>query len=205
MVKEWCMLEGLVKCKPRRQSQGPVGAWLANLSVCPRLVEAIVVAQQLDPFVQETWGKLGVGEAPHFSVGVDGGMRFDLSLYVSEIDEVKQRLLDEAHGSKYTIHLGSTKMYKDLKRNFWWPGMKREIAEYVAKYPTCQMVKAEHQRHGGTLQPMDIPVWKWEHVTIDFVTGLPKTRRKNDTVWVVVDRLKKSAHFLPMRVNLPLS
>ena len=82
--------------------------------------------------------------------------------------------------------------------------MKREIVEYVAKCATCQMVKVEHQRPGGTLQPLDILVWKWEHVTMDFVTGLPKTRRKNDAVWVIVDRLTKSAHFLPMRVNLPL-
>ena len=83
--------------------------------------------------------------------------------------------------------------------------MKREIAEYVAKCATCQMVKAEHQRPGGTLQPLDIPVWKLEHATMDFVTGLPKTRRKNDAVWVIVDRLTKFVHFLPMRANLPLT
>ena len=78
MIKEWCMLEGLVEYRPQRQSQGPVGAWVANLFVRPRLVEAIVAAQQLDPFVQDTWGKLGAEEVPHFSVGVDGGLRYDL-------------------------------------------------------------------------------------------------------------------------------
>ena len=82
--------------------------------------------------------------------------------------------------------------------------MKRDVAEHVTRCVTCQMVKAEHQKLGGTLQPLDIPVWKWEHVTIDFVTGLPKTRRKNDTVWVIVDWLMKSTHFLAMRVNLSL-
>ena len=82
-------------------------------------------------------------------------------------------------------------MYKDLKRNFWWLGMKKEIVEHVANYATCQMVKIEHQKSRGTLQPLDIPVWKWEHVSIDFVTGLPKTRRKNDTVWEIIDRLTK--------------
>ena len=66
------------------------------------------------------------------------------------------------------------------------------------------MVKIEHQKPGGLLQPLDIPVWKWEQVSMDFVTGLPRSRRKNDSVWVIVDRLTKSAHFLPMRVNLPL-
>ena len=95
-------------------------------------------------------------------------------------------------------------MYKDLERNFWRPGMKKEITEHVARCATCQMVKIEHQKPGGTLQPLDIPVWKWEHVSMDFVTGLPMTRRKNDTVWVIVDRFTKSTHFLPMRVNLPL-
>ena len=83
--------------------------------------------------------------------------------------------------------------------------MKREIAEYVAKCATCQMVKVEHQIPRGTLQPLDILVWKWEHVTMDFVMGLPKTKRKNDSVWVIVDQLTKSVHFLPMRVSLPLS
>ena len=89
MVKEWHLLEGLVECRPLRQSQGPVGAWVANLSVHPRLVEAIVAAQQLDSFVQETRGKLEAGEAPHFFVGVDGGLRYDLRLYVPQIEEMK--------------------------------------------------------------------------------------------------------------------
>ena len=95
-------------------------------------------------------------------------------------------------------------MYKDLKRNFWWPGMKRDVAEHVARYVTYQMVKVEHQKPRGTLQPLGIPVWKWEHVTIDVMMGLLKTKRKNDTMWVIVDRLTKSAHFLAIRVNLPL-
>ena len=110
---------------------------LANLAVRLRLVEAIVVAQQFDPFVQNTLGKLSVGEAPHFSVVVDGGLRYDLRLYVAQVEEVKQSLLDEAHRSKYTIHPGSIKMYKDLERNFWWPGIKRDIVEHVAKCATC--------------------------------------------------------------------
>ena len=72
-------------------------------------------------------GKMEAGEAPHFSIGADGGLRYDLRLYVLQVKKVKQKLLDEAHRSKYTIHPRSTMMYRDLKRNFWWPGMKREI------------------------------------------------------------------------------
>ena len=74
----------------------------------------------------------------------------------------------------------------------------------MAKCMTCQLVKANHQKPGGTLQSLDIPVWKWEHISMDFVIGLPCNKRKNDTVWVIVDRLTKSAHFLAIQVNLPM-
>ena len=82
--------------------------------------------------------------------------------------------------------------------------MKREIAQFVAQCLVCQQVKAEHQRPAGLLQPLDILVWKWKHITIDFITGLPKTPNKNDAVWVIVDRSTKSAHFLPIRVGFIL-
>ena len=75
--------------------------------------------------------------------------------------------------------------------------MKKDIAQYVAQCLVCQQVKAEHQRPAGPLQSLVIPQWKWEHITMDFVTGLPKTPKSNNVVWVIVDRLTKSAHFLP--------
>ena len=92
-------------------------------------------------------------------------------------------------------------MYQDLVRQFWWRGMKRDVAAFVSKCLTCQQVKAEHQRPAGLLQPLPIAKWKWEHVTMDFVVGLPRTQRGSDAIWVVVDRLTKSAHFIPMRVR----
>ena len=92
-------------------------------------------------------------------------------------------------------------MYKDLKRHFWWNGMKREIAQYVARCLICQQVKAEHQRPGGLLQPLPIPEWKWENINMDFVTALPRSPKGNNAIWVIVDRLTKSAHFLPFRVG----
>ena len=79
--------------------------------------------------------------------------------------------------------------------------MKREVAEFVARCLICQQVKAEHQRPAGLLQPLPIPEWKWEHITMDFVSGLPRTQRGHDCIWVIVDRLTKSAHFLPTRVT----
>ena len=90
-------------------------------------------------------------------------------------------------------------MYRDLKRQYWWRGMKKDVHEYVAKCLTCLQVKAEHQKPTGQLQPLPIPGWKWEHVTMDFLTGLPRTEQRHDAVWVVVDRLTKSAHFIPFR------
>ena len=90
--------------------------------------------------------------------------------------ELRTELLWEAHQSNFTIHPGSTKMYHILRKMFWWHGMKTEIARYVSKCLTCQLVKAEHQKPGGPLQPLPIPKWKWEDIAMDFVTGLPKTK-----------------------------
>ena len=92
-------------------------------------------------------------------------------------------------------------MYRDLKQHFWWSRMKRDIVDYIAKCPNCQQVNYEHQRPGGTLQRMPIPEWKWERIAMDFVVGLPKTMGKYDSIWVVVDMLTKSAHFIPVKVT----
>ncbi|GJT17802.1 putative reverse transcriptase domain-containing protein [Tanacetum coccineum] len=96
------------------------------------------------------------------------------------------------------------KMYQDLKQLYWWPNMKANIATYVSKCLTCSKVKAEHQKPSGLLVQSEIPEWKWEKITMDFVTKLPKTTNGYDTIWVIVDRLTKSAHFLPMRETDPM-
>ncbi|GJS08272.1 putative reverse transcriptase domain-containing protein [Tanacetum coccineum] len=90
-------------------------------------------------------------------------------------------------------------MYQDLKKLYWWPNMKAIIAEYVGKCLTCSRVKAECQKPSGLLIQPEIPTWKWERITMDFVTKLPKTSSGHDTIWVIVDRLTKSAHFIPTR------
>ncbi|KAL5557731.1 hypothetical protein UlMin_033942 [Ulmus minor] len=118
--------------------------------------------------------------------------------------EIKEQLLSEAHATPYSVHPGATKMYQDLKERFWWSCMKKEVAEYVAKCLTCQRVKAEHQRPGGELQPLEIPEWKWDQNTMDFVVGLPKTTKGHDAIWVVVDRLTKSAHFISIKTTFSL-
>ena len=92
-------------------------------------------------------------------------------------------------------------MYHDMREIYWWSGMKRDIAEFVAKCSTCQQVKIEHQKPSGSMQEFTIPTWKWEKVNMDFVTGLPRTRHQNDLVWVIIDRMTKSAHFLSIRTS----
>ncbi|GKD33193.1 reverse transcriptase domain-containing protein [Tanacetum coccineum] len=90
-------------------------------------------------------------------------------------------------------------MYQELKKLYWWPNMKAEIATYVSKCLTCAKVKAEYQKPSGLLVQPVIPVWKWETIIMDFVTKFPKTSSGQDAIWVIVDRLNKSAHFLPMK------
>ncbi|GKA71425.1 putative reverse transcriptase domain-containing protein, partial [Tanacetum coccineum] len=108
-------------------------------------------------------------------------------------------IMHESYKSKYSIHPGSDKMYQNFKKLYWWPNMKVEISTYVSKCMTCAKVKAEYQKPSSLLVQHVIPIWKWENITMDFVTKLPKTTSGQDTIWVIVDRLTKSAHFLPMK------
>ncbi|KAL0540248.1 hypothetical protein IC582_024481 [Cucumis melo] len=122
---------------------------------------------------------------------------FEGRLCVPEGGAVKTELLTESHSSPFTMHPGSTKMYQDLRNVYWWRNIKREVADFVSMCLVCQQVKAPRQRPAGLLQPLSVPGWKWESVLIDFITGLPKTLKGYTVIWVVVDRLTKSAHFVP--------
>ncbi|GKD32771.1 putative reverse transcriptase domain-containing protein, partial [Tanacetum coccineum] len=95
-------------------------------------------------------------------------------------------------------------MYQDMKKLYWWPNMKANIATYVSKCLTYLKVKAEHQKPSGLLVQLEITQWKWDNITMDFITKLPRTSSSYDTIWVIVDRLTKCAHFLPMRENDPM-
>nr|GEX48054.1 reverse transcriptase domain-containing protein [Tanacetum cinerariifolium] len=113
--------------------------------------------------------------------------------------DLRALIMHEPHKSKYFIHPGSDKMYQDLKKIYWWPNIKVEIATYVSKCLTCAKAKIEYQKPSGLLVQPKIPQWKRENIPMDFVTNLPKTATGQDTNWVIVDRLTKSAHFLPIR------
>ncbi|GJY41221.1 putative reverse transcriptase domain-containing protein [Tanacetum coccineum] len=129
----------------------------------------------------------------------DGTLYYLDRIWVPLKGEVRTLIMDEAHKSKYSVHPRADKMYYDLRDRYWWPGMKKDIAEYVSKCLTCLKVKAEHQRPSGLLQQPEIPVWKWEGIAMDFVTKLPRTSSVHDIICVIMDRLTKSDHFLPMR------
>jgi hypothetical protein len=115
--------------------------------------------------------------------------------------EIKKIILDEAHQSKFSIHPGSTKMYQDLKKNFWWSNKKVDIAKYVTECDTCHRMKASHLKLAGVLQPLSIPMWKWDDISMDFIAGLPLTARKKYSIWVIVDRLTKTAHFIAVHTT----
>ncbi|KAA0032467.1 pol protein [Cucumis melo var. makuwa] len=178
-------------------SVGEVTMQLAQLTVQLTLRQKIIDAQSNDPYLVEKRGLAGVGQAVGFSISSDGGLLFERRLCVPSDSAVKTEILSEAHRSPFSMHPCSTKMYQDLKRVYWWRNMKREVTKFVGKCLVCQLVKAPRQKPAGLLQPLSVPEWKWENVSMDFITGLPRTLRGFTVIWVVVDRLTKSAHFVP--------
>ncbi|KAK8934918.1 hypothetical protein KSP39_PZI014856 [Platanthera zijinensis] len=129
----------------------------------------------------------------------NGLLRRNGRVCVPSVSKLREELMYEAHFAKYSVHPGSTKMYRDLKKLFWWPGLKKDVARYVAECNTCALVKAECQKPGGFLKSLPIPEWKFDDISMDFVHGLPRSQRGHDSIWVIVDRLTKVAHFLPNR------
>lgn len=113
-------------------------------------------------------------------------------------------ILEDSHRSSLSIHPGVTKMYQDLKNLFWCLRIKRDIAKFMYSCLTCQKSKVEQQRLCGLMQPLDVPEWKWDNISMDFVTGLLTTAKGNDVIWVVMDRLSKSDHFILIKISLSL-
>jgi hypothetical protein len=130
-----------------------------------------------------------------------GTLWFKDRLVMPKKEALKMKIQDEAHTSRYSIHSASTKMYHDLRQQFWWTRMKHETAHYVSKCDTCRKVKANYMKPGGLLQPLSILDWKWGDISMDFIVGLPLTACKFHSIWVIVDRLTKSAHFIPVNTR----
>jgi hypothetical protein len=176
---------------------------LEYISVEPTLHEQIVMAQIGDKGVQVIKEMLEqkVDKYKCFRLDSKGVLWFGDRLVVPKNLVLRKKILDEAHLSKFSMHPGSNKMYHDLRSLYWWTRMKREIAKYVSECDTCQRVKASHLKVVGTLQPLPIPSWKWEDLNMDFIVGLPNTSRHHDSIWVIVDRLTKTPHFLPVHTT----
>ncbi|KAK8510548.1 hypothetical protein V6N12_055477 [Hibiscus sabdariffa] len=171
------------------------GGLVAELQVKPTLIQLIREKQLCDRAIAAHVQDITEGMPTDFRFRDDGVLCFKDRIVVPDDSELRQTILTEAHSSPFAMHPSSTKMYRDLKGEYYWVGLKKDVAEFVSKCMVCQRVKAEHQFPSGLLQPLRIPEWKWERITMDFVTGLPMTPSKKDSVWVIVDRFTKDPKF----------
>ncbi|KAG8479381.1 hypothetical protein CXB51_029708 [Gossypium anomalum] len=154
------------------------GSLLAELQVRPTWVEQIKRQQLMDESLVSRFQQVERGENLDFGLNSDGVLCFQRRICIPKDSDLRLMILKEAHSGPCAMHPGGSKLYRDLRELYWWPGLKRE--------------------------PVKIPLWKWERVTMDFVSGLPLTPSKKDSVWVIVDRLTKSAHFIPVRTDYSL-
>ncbi|GKB44289.1 putative reverse transcriptase domain-containing protein [Tanacetum coccineum] len=177
-----------------------------GLNLPKQILEAQIEAQKPENFKNEDVGGMIRKDIPKEKLEprADGTLCLNGRSWLPCYGDLRTVIMHESHKSKYSIHPGSDKMYQDMKKLYWWPNMKADIATYVRKCLTCSKVKAEHQRPSGLLVQPEIPQWKWDNITMDFVTKLPKSSQGYDTIWVIVDRLTKSALFLPMRETDPM-
>jgi hypothetical protein len=176
---------------------------LANLMVQLELLARIKAAQLEDPECAKIKQLLAEGKAKEFYLKEDGLLTHLKQVCVPGIGRLRKEIISEAHHSPYTVHPGGTKIYHEVKWSYRWNNMK-DIAKFVEQCSTCQQVKAEHQRPTWTLKPLLIPKWKWDKITMNFILGLPKTSTGEDSIWVVVDQLMKSAHFILIKVKDPM-
>src|SRR6187551_3465250 len=172
-----------------------------TMEVESTLEQEIRKGQLTDEKIKEIKETMLAGKAPDFTEDDQGTIWFRKRICVPDIESLREQILREAHDSAYSIHPGSTKMYEDLKQRYWWYGLKRDVAAHVTLCDVCQRVKAEHQRPAGLLQPLKVPEWKWEEINMDFITGLPRTQRGFDSIWVIVDQLTKVAHFISVHTT----
>jgi hypothetical protein len=141
------------------------------------------------------------GKAEDYLLDEQGTVWLKEQICVPQDKALLEQIMRETHASRYSIDPGSTKMCKDLKMRYWWKDMRRDIAHYVACCDTYSRVKIEHQKPVGLLKPLEIPIWKWEDISMDFVVGLARTPKGNDSIGVIVDRLTKVAHFVPVKTR----
>ncbi|XP_075108936.1 uncharacterized protein LOC107823107 [Nicotiana tabacum] len=197
MTKEIYQLANL---SVRLHDTGDQGVVVRNIAGSS-LVAEVEMRQFEDPELLKIKESIPFQKKQLFEQSDNGILKYKGRWCVPNVGELRKQIMTEMHQSRYSAHPGSTKMYHDLRQLYWWNDMKKDIATFVAQCPNCQQVKAEHQKPGGLLQNIEIPAWKWESINMDFITGFPNSRRKFNSIWVIVDRLTKSAHFLPVRTT----
>ena len=126
-------------------------------------------------------------------------------MYIPNIPKIKLLIFNEIHKTPYLGHPGYHKTITMLQKDYFWPNMNNELVEYIAKSFECQQVKTKHQHPSSLLQPLPIPSWKWEIISLDFITGLPRNQNLNDLIMVVIDKLSKAAHFIPVKTTYKVS
>jgi len=203
MVKEFELLEQFrdlsLVCELSPQS-----VKLGMLKIDSEFLKNIKEAQKADVKFVDLFIGENQTEDGDFRVDDQGVLRFRGRICIPDDDEIKKMILEESHRRSLSIHPGATKMYHDLKNLFWWSGLKRDVAQFVYSCLICQKLKVEHQKPVGLMTPLDVPEWKWDNISMDFVTSLPNTPRGHDTIWVIVDRLTKSTHFIPINISFPV-
>ncbi|GKC90790.1 putative reverse transcriptase domain-containing protein [Tanacetum coccineum] len=180
----------------RKERMKPRRARAMSMTIYSSIKARILEAQSEDSKSVNTLAEMLKGLDKQFERKEDGVLYLAKQIWVPVYGNLRTLIMNEAHATRYSVHPGADKMYYDLRGLYWWPGMKKDIAMYVSKCLTCSKVKAEHQKPSGLLQQPNIPEWKWENITMDFITKLPRTSSGHDSIWVIVDRLTKSAHFL---------
>ena len=181
----------------------PQSVMLGMLKINNEFLNRIREGQKLDVKLVDLMVGNDQAEGSDFRVDEQGVLRFRDRICIPNDFELKRMILEESHRSSLSIHLGA-KMYQDLKKIFWWPRFKCDVAQFVYACLTCQKSKVKHQKPAGLMQLLDIPEWKWDSISMDFVTGLPNTPRGHDVIWVVVDRLTKSTHFILINISFSL-
>jgi len=175
-----------------------------HLTITSDFLELVKEKQLSDSKIQKTVNLLGSEKTKDFVMGVDGVLRFKNRVCIPENPKLKRIILEEGHKNRLSMHPGMSKMYHDLKESFWWSRMKHDVARFISSCLTCQKAKVEHKKPGGMLHQLEIPVWKWDNIAMDFVTHLPRSVQNHDAIWVIVDRLTKSAHFLAVNLRMPM-
>ncbi|GJS42892.1 putative reverse transcriptase domain-containing protein, partial [Tanacetum coccineum] len=194
----------------RKERSKPLRVRALVMTIClnlpKQILEAQIEAQKPENFKNKDVGGMIRKDIPKEKLEpcADETLCLNGRIWLPCYGDLRTVIMHESHKSKYSIHPGSEKMYQDMKNLYWWPNMKADITTYVRKCLTCAKVKAEHQRPSGLLVQPEIPQWKWDNIMMDFVTKLPKSSQGYDTIWVIVDRLTKSAIFLSMRETDPM-